>query len=89
MEKKLTNNGPLKELADKHSIYTLFEKIYARLAAGLRDRPRLRYLGDAFDGIDGDIWRDSVHVPGEGNRIVAARITEFLATHVLRSTSDE
>jgi len=22
MEKKLTNNGPLKELADKHSIYT-------------------------------------------------------------------
>ena len=23
MEKKLTNNGPLKELADKHSIYTM------------------------------------------------------------------
>ena len=23
MEKKLTNNGPLKESADKHSIYTL------------------------------------------------------------------
>jgi len=38
MEKKLTNSGPLREPADKHSIYTL------ELWAALLEPLRMKYL---------------------------------------------
>src|SRR5215813_9949553 len=50
MEKKLTNNGPLKESADKHSIYAL-----------MLERRMRRQLGDSWGRLDhervGTWWR--------------------------------
>jgi len=35
LETKLTNNGPLRESADKHSIYAMNTKTSHRLSSGL------------------------------------------------------
>ena len=48
MEKKLTNNGPLKELADKHSIYTI--QLDKKREQTLREHRRGRW-----EGVDGYI----------------------------------
>jgi transposase-like protein len=41
MEKKLTNSGPLREPADKHSIYTIE---MALNASGIRDTARVLHV---------------------------------------------
>jgi len=58
----------------------LTEGIYTRLEQGAKERKHLFYIADVFDHVDGEIWFDPVHVPGEANRIVADRIAEVLAS---------
>ena len=57
---------------------TLIDKLYANLQAGASERDRLFYIADLFDDIKEDIWYDTCHLPGEGNRIVAARMSQIL-----------
>ena len=46
MEKKLTNSGPLREPADKHSIYAIKQQIVdmAMNASGIRDTARVLHV---------------------------------------------
>jgi len=62
-------SGPLERLTTE---------TYNRLKAGTEKREHVFYMADVFDGINGEIWFDPVHVAPEGNRIVAERIIKTL-----------
>jgi len=56
----------------------LITQTYERLKRGAEQRGRLFYIADVFDDVGGEVWFDSVHVSGVGNRIVAERIASVL-----------
>lgn len=59
---------------------TMLRAAYARIEAAAPERERLWYLGDAFAGVEGQIWTDAwAHVTPEGNRRIAARMLDHMA----------
>jgi hypothetical protein len=62
------------------SFERLTEKTYSRLMEGIEGRDHLSSLVDVFDDSTGEIWFDAVHVSPAGNRIVAERMSEILAS---------
>jgi len=78
-KKHLTDGEGVVKRDMSEPLARLTELIYRQLKAGVRDRGRLFDLTNVFDEADGEIWLDSVHVPGAGNRIVAERMATILA----------